>query len=111
MKKIIIGLFILGAICTPTIASCLLENLETCTTTMDTGLNNSLKNRILPNRLEQQIQPNSSFNNRNNLGQPNLPDSINMEPAQEENTQPYNANCQFGNCLNRKNAGQNGNLP
>lgn len=111
MGKIAIAIFVLGLVSVPTVASCLIDNINACTTSMDTGLDSSLKNRILPNRLEQHIQPNSSFNNRNNLGQPNLPDSINMEPAQEENTQPYNANCQFGNCLNRKNAGQNGNLP
>lgn len=109
MKKIICAIFALGLSCSSVFAGCLLNSLESCTTTMNTGLNNSLRNKVLPNRLEQQIEPNSSFNNRSNLGQPNLPDSINMEPAQEENTQPYNANCQFGNCLNRQNAGQNNN--
>ena len=32
---------------------------------------------------------------------------LNMEPIQEEDTQPYNAGCQFGNCMNRQNAGEN----
>ena len=109
MKKIIFTLIIISAIGTPTMASCLLDNLESCTTTMDTGLNKTLKDKILPNNLEQQTLPNSSFHNRNNLGQPNMPSSINMEQEQQEKTQPYNANCQFGNCINQENSGQNSN--
>ncbi|MBE7712259.1 MAG: hypothetical protein E7Z87_00780 [Cyanobacteria bacterium SIG26] len=109
MKKIIFIFVLLMGFGISVIASCPLDSAKTCTTTINTGLEDSLKNKILPNNLNQITQPNSSFNNRSNLGQPNLPESINMEPAQEENTQPYNANCQFGNCLNRENAGRNSN--
>jgi hypothetical protein len=45
------------------------------------------------------------LNNRTKLGQPNLPENINQQPIQTEDTQPYDANCQFGNCFNRTNAG------
>ena len=31
------------------------------------------------------------------------------EPIQQQDTQPYDANCQFGNCFNRTNAGESKN--
>ena len=80
-----------------------------CKADIGTGINDNLNDKLIPNNLNQISQPNNTFNNRTQLGQPNLPENINMEPAQEESTQPYNANCQFGNCMNRTNVGENGN--
>ena len=109
MKKMIILVGLVLAISDVQVfAACPIEPGAACKADIG-GFNNNLQDKILPNNLDNITKPNNSFNNRSRLGQPNLPDSINMEPAQEENTQPYNANCQFGNCLNRNNAGQNGN--
>lgn len=80
-----------------------------CKADIGAGINDRLQDKIIPNNLDNKVKPNSSFNNRSNLGQPNLPENINMEPIQEQSTQPYDANCQFGNCMNSRNAGQNRN--
>ncbi|MCM1339597.1 MAG: hypothetical protein NC191_08005 [Muribaculaceae bacterium] len=73
-----------------------------CKADIGAGINDKLPNKILPDNLNKQIQPNNTMNNRTNLGQPSLPENINMRPVQQESTQPYNANCQFGNCLNNQ---------
>lgn len=110
MKKIIIlGAILLSCINLPTFSACKIENLGTCKADIGDGINTSLQDRIMPNNLEKIKQPHNSFENRTQLGQPQIPANINMEPIQEENTQPYNANCQFGNCFNRQNAGENSN--
>ncbi len=106
MKKFIIfGALVLlfngaGGFC-----ACNIDTLGACKANIKadigSGINESLQDKILPNRLNQQIQPNNTFNNRTNLGQKHLPDNINMEPSQEGNSKPYDANCQFGNCINR----------
>jgi len=110
MKKIIIfgalAVIISGSF---VYSACPIESLGACKADIGSGINDTLNDKILPNRLDQQIKPNNSFNNRTNLGQPNLPDTINMEPIRQENTQPYNADCQFGNCMNRPNSGGNQN--
>lgn len=110
MKKIIIlGAILLSCINLPTFSACKIENLGTCKADIGDRINTSLQDRIMPNNLEKIKQPHNSFENRTQLGQPQIPANINMEPIQEENTQPYNANCQFGNCFNRQNAGENSN--
>lgn len=112
MKKIIILCAIfLGATGIQAFAGCPLSVVTggACKADIGSGINDKLENKIVPNNLDNIVKPNNSFNNRSKLGQPNLPENINMEPAQEEATQPYDANCQFGNCMNSKNAGQNKN--
>lgn len=108
MKKIIIAAMLL-AVGTISFASCPVNTPGVCKVDIGTGINDNLNDKLIPNNLNQISQPNNTFNNRTQLGQPNLPENINMEPAQEESTQPYNANCQFGNCMNRTNVGENGN--
>ncbi len=111
MKKIII-LCILFIFNTELgFASCPLSAVtgSACKADIGSGINDRLQDKIIPNNLDNMVKPNNSFNNRSNLGQPNLPDNINMEPIQEQSTQPYDANCQFGNCMNSQNAGQNKN--
>lgn len=108
MKKIIIAAMLL-AVGTISFASCPVNTPGVCKADIGAGINDNLNDKLIPNNLNQISQPNNTFNNRTQLGQPNLPENINMEPAQEESTQPYNANCQFGNCMNRTNVGENGN--
>ncbi len=113
MKKIIMLSAMTLAITSPlTFAACPISTLTGGACQADIaigGINDKLQDKIVPNNLNNMVKPNSSFNNRSNLGQPNMPENINMEPIREEHTQPYNANCQFGNCLNSTNAGQNKN--
>ena len=66
--------------------------------------NSSLQDRMIPNRMDNIKRPNSDFsNNRTLQGQQNTPQQINRELSQQESTQPYDANCQFGNCINKTN--------
>ena len=108
MKKIIIlSAFILSCIQVKSFASCQIEKLETCKADISSTIHKSIQDKIIPNNLDRIKEPNNSFENRTQLGQPQIPENLNMEPIQEEDTQPYNANCQFGNCMNRQNAGEN----
>lgn len=110
MKKIIfLSTLILSCVTLPSFSACKIEVLENCKADIGVGINNTLQDKIMPNNLERIRQPHNSFENRTQLGQPQIPENINMEPIQEENTQPYNANCQFGNCFSRQNAGENSN--
>lgn len=110
MKKFILpAILVIFYITLPTFGACKIEQLEACKADIGTGINDRIQDKILPNNLEKIKQPHNTFENRTQLGQPQIPDNINMEPIQEENTQPYDANCQFGNCMNRQNAGENKN--
>jgi hypothetical protein len=110
MKKIII-LATLAIFCTTisTFSACEIEKLDSCKADIGIGINEKIQDKILPNNLEKIKKPHNTFENRTQLGQPQIPSNINMEPIQEENTQPYDANCQFGNCMNRQNSGENKN--
>ncbi len=108
MKKIIMFSVFCAILTLPqSFAACPINTPGVCKADIGSGINDKLQDKILPNNLEQITKPNSSFDNRTNLGQPHIPDNINMEPIQEENTQPYDANCQFGNCINRGDSGSN----
>lgn len=110
MKKIIIlTVLLLSCSSLITLGACQIEKLESCKADISSTINKSIQDKILPNNLDKIQQPHNSFENRTNLGQPQIPENLNMEPIQEENTQPYDANCQFGNCMNRQNAGENAN--
>lgn len=109
MKKIIITAIILTIGNIGYCAACSLDKPGTCQANIGPGINDRINDKLIPNNLDNIVKPNNSFNNRTQLGQPNLPSNVNMEPAQEESTQPYDANCQFGNCINRTNAGEKGN--
>lgn len=103
MKKILILIGIL-TLSMSAYAACPIEKLESCTAEMNSGFGNTnLKDKIIPNRMNELNRPNDIFNNRDNQGQSHTPQNLNMEPIQKENTQPYDANCQFGNCMNRTN--------
>ena len=110
MKKILIlSALILLESNLPTFSACQIEKLGTCKADIGSTIHKSIQEKIVPNNLDRIKTPHNSFENRTQLGQPQIPSNINMEPIQEENTQPYDANCQFGNCLNRQNAGENSN--
>ena len=103
MKKIIfLSTLILSCVTLPSFSACKIEVLENCKADIGVGINNTLQDKIMPNNLERIRQPHNSFENRTQLGQPQLPENINIEPNQED-TQSYNANCQFGNCMNKQN--------
>ena len=102
LKRIIMIMGIFSFISmTSTILACPIDKPGSCKADIGSGINNTLQDKIIPNNLQQTVQPNNSMNNRTQLGQPFTPDNIHREPVQEEGNQPYNANCQFGNCINR----------
>lgn len=106
MKKIIIlTTLILSCFTLPVFSACKIEDLGACKADIGSGINDKLQDKILPNNIENMKLPKNTFENRTPLGQSQIPDNINLEPIQEENNQPYDANCQFGNCINRGNSG------
>jgi hypothetical protein len=107
MKKILITLLIIGLnFNIITFGACKIDSLDACKADIGSGINDKLQDKVLPNNIQQMTKPNNTFNNRTNLGQPNIPSNIHMQSAEEELTQPYDANCQFGNCMNNTNAGK-----
>jgi hypothetical protein len=89
--------------------ACTVDSLGLCQsgiTTQELGSTN-LQNRLIPNRINNMGQPNTLMENRGMQGQTQTPENINRELCQQESTQPYNSNCQFGNCINKTNAGIN----
>ncbi|MGN0031085.1 MAG: hypothetical protein ACI37Q_03930 [Candidatus Gastranaerophilaceae bacterium] len=102
LKRIIMIMGIVSLIgINSTILACPIDKPGSCKADIGSGINNTLQDKIIPNNLQQTVQPNNSMNNRTQLGQPFTPDNIHREPVQEEGNLPYNANCQFGNCINR----------
>ena len=114
MKKIIImsfALIIAGSLQAK--SACNIDKLDVCTTIMGAtgiqsgGINKNLGNKIIPDNLNKRQQPKSRFNNRGQQGQSQFPTQMNRDMSQQESTQPYDANCQFGNCINQNNLGGN----
>lgn len=110
LKKIIIlSVAMLLGIGHSALALCSVDSLGLCQsgiTTQELGSTN-LQNRLIPNRINNMGQPNTLMQNRGMQGQTQTPENINRELFQQEATQPYNSNCQFGNCINKTNAGIN----
>ena len=90
-------------------AGCPISELDACKADIGSGINTHIQDKVLPNNLDKLIKPQNTMESRSQLGQPQVPENINMEPIQQQDTQPYDANCQFGNCFNRTNAGESKN--
>lgn len=112
MRKIlIIGTILCLGYGNIVMGACSINSLGVCQAEIkrqDFG-NTSIQDRIIPSRINNLEQPNTVIPNRNQQGQPQNPPRMNRELLQQESTQPYNSNCQFGNCINRTNAGINNN--
>jgi len=105
MKKIIILFaFLLTGSCLSTTgiyAACPIVSPGACKADISRGFNNSLKDRVLPNNLDRTVRPNSTIEMREESLQPQTPSIINTESRPQPSQQGYDANCQFGNCLNK----------
>lgn len=103
MKKIIIltALFFTGS-CFSTIgyAACPINNIGACKADIGVGINDSFKDRIIPDNLNKMVRPKSTMEIREQTLQPQLPSNINTKIKQQETSPGYDANCQFGNCIN-----------
>ena len=107
MKKIIILSVIVLASMNISLGACPVSSLGICQSEInrqDFGRIN-LKDRMIPSRIETMQQPNSVLQDRTQQGQTQSPPQINQQLFQQEATQPYNSNCQFGNCINKTNSG------
>lgn len=108
MRKIIIlGFVILAGINSLTYAACPINSLGVCQAEIirqDLG-NSNIQDRLIPSRVNNMQQPNTVMQDRTQQGQAQSPPQINRQLFQQESTQPYNSNCQFGNCLNNTNSG------
>ena len=110
MKKILIlSAVILLNVTLTSYGACSVGNIGFCRSGIqrqELG-NTNLQDRMIPNRINNMEQPNALMENRGMQGQTQTPENINRELFQQETTQPYNSNCQFGNCINKTNAGIN----
>ena len=110
MKKIIIfSALFLCSLFLSAFAACPISEIGACKADIGSGINTRIQDKVLPNNLDKIIKPQNTMDSRSQLGQPQVPENINMEPIQQQDTQPYDANCQFGNCFNRTNAGESKN--
>lgn len=105
MKKIIIFTFltILFTNSPAVYSACSLENIEakgSCTAIVGTP-EPTLQERLVPNNLNQLVNPNKDSFAAPTAKQYAAPESVNMNPAKKEAPQEpqYDANCQFGVCL------------
>ena len=112
MKKVLIlCAVLLAGVNTVSFGACPISSLGICQSEInrqDFGRIN-LQDRMIPSRMETMQQPNSVTQNRTQQGQTQSPPQINQQLFQQEMTQPYNSNCQFGNCINKTNSGINHN--
>lgn len=106
MKKIIIFLWVVMMFSNSVMASCPInidmKSPKSCTVSLQ-NQNQTIKDKLLPNNLNQMVNP-SRETSREFQRQPHSkPDTINREqynnPENEEGNKPYNAACQFGVCL------------
>ncbi len=107
MKKVIMfGILLFSGFCS-VYGACPISSLGICQSEInrqDFGRIN-LQDRMIPSRMETMQQPNSVMQDRTQQGQTQSPPQINQQLFQQEMTQPYNSNCQFGNCINKTNNG------
>lgn len=103
MKKIIIlmAMLLAGTGLSQTgYAACLIENIGACKADIGIGNEGNIRDRMVPDNLKKMTRPNSSMEIRQQTVEPQLPSTINTEPLRTENAPGYDANCQFGNCMN-----------
>ena len=103
MKKIIILLafFLTGSCLSHNGAySCPIDSPGACKADISRGMNNSLRDKMLPNNLDKTVYPPNSTIEMREQTQPQTPSIINTE-SRPQNPQGYDANCQFGNCMNK----------
>lgn len=81
-------------------AACPIQNIGACKADIGIGIDNNLPDRMVPDNLKKMTRPNSTMEMRKNID-PQVPSTIKTEPVQEENSAGYDANCQFGNCINK----------
>jgi len=112
MKKILIFGVLAFVGMLPAFATCKINSLGICTNQMQatTGFENkNIQDKMIPSRMNNLRTPNSAQDNRNLQGQQRTPSQINRDLIQQKTNQPYDANCQFGNCINRTNSNGNNN--
>lgn len=109
MKKILILSF-LSLMVSQTIvySACQLENLGSCTVGLQ-GQNQTIKDKLLPDHLNQMVNPTRNTSREFKIQPHNIPEMINTDidddPENEETNTPYNASCQFGVCFPGTNNG------
>ena len=105
MKKFIIlmALFITGTCLQPTYiyAACPIESFGACKADISGGINTNIQNKTNPNNLQILIKPPNTMDMRPETTQPQLPTTINTETRPTQNPKGYDANCQFGDCMNK----------
>ena len=103
MKNIIIiSVLALIASCTIVYSACKVEELGSCTVGFQEQ-NPTIKDKLVPNRLEQLVNPTRNSSREFKAPPHFIPETINTDsynnPENQEMDTPYNSACQFGVCL------------
>ncbi len=113
MKKILIIALLVGVFTgLEAICACPLSNIisgqKSCSITQQQ--NQTIEDKLLPNKLNQMVNPTQSTSQEFRKPPHSMPETINTDKAEnpeaEEGNTPYNAACQFGLCLPGENNGR-----
>ncbi len=118
MKKILIlSLLVYFSALIPVKGACPIEALrngQTSCTVVLQGQNQTIKDKLIPNNLNQMVNPSRNMSNEFKAQPHVIPETINTNtqynnPEKDEGNTPYNSACQFGVCLPGESSGsQNG---
>lgn len=103
MKKIIIlSAAFLTAACLnyPNVNACPINTPGECKADISGGLNTNIQERELHDNLKNLTKPTNTMDMRQETTQPQTPSNINTESRPQEQIKGYDANCQFGDCMN-----------
>lgn len=82
-------------------AACPIADFGACKADIGIGNDGNIRNRMVPDNLKKMTRPNSSMDIRQQTIDPQVPSTINTESVKTDNAPGYDANCQFGSCLNQ----------
>lgn len=89
-------------------AACKIEDLGSCKVGLQ-GQNQVINDKLLPNHLNQMINPMRNSSREFKIAPHAIPPTINMDvdddPENKSTNTPYNAGCQFGVCTPGTNNG------
>lgn len=110
MKKILIlSVSILLFSSLQTFGACKIEDMNACKANLETQ-NQTIQDKLVPNHLNQIVSPTRDTSKEFTNTPHTIPEMINMDVDENpsninKGNTPYNANCQFGNCLPGRNTG------
>ncbi|MBD5403269.1 hypothetical protein HDR58_10815 [bacterium] len=109
MKKIIIASGLILLFCGLQVNSAcqlteIMNGKSACTIGLQGGQNQTIKDKLIPNNLDQMANPSRNTSKEFRSQPHTMPETINTktqynDPERLEGNTPYNAACQFGVCM------------